>query len=68
MRHLLLLLPFLLFDFLQDEVDEHNSVHATDYESPAPDLIAWARVLVLLEWYRLFRYRTYFALLSNNVY
>ena len=53
MRHLLLLLPFILFDLLHDEVDEHNSVHNTDYKSPAPDLIAW--VLVLLEWYRLYR-------------
>ena len=53
MRHLLLLLPFLLFDLLQDEVDEHNSRHFTDYESPAQDLIDW--VLVLLDWYRLYR-------------
>ena len=53
MRHLLLLLPFLLFDLLQDEVDEHNSRHGTDYQSPAQDLIDW--VLVLLEWYRLYR-------------
>ena len=55
MRHLLLLLPFLLFDLLHDEVDEHNSLHGTSYESPAADLIAW--VLILLEWYRLYRYR-----------
>ena len=55
MLHLLLLLPFLLFDLLQDEVDEHNSHDGTDYESPASDLIAW--VLVLLEWYRLYRWQ-----------
>ena len=53
MRHMLLLLPFLLFDLLQDEVDEHNSRHGTDSQSPAQDLIDW--VLVLLEWYRLYR-------------
>ena len=53
MRHLLLLLPFLLFDLLHDEVEEQNSHNGTDYESPASDLIAW--VLVLLEWYRLYR-------------
>ena len=53
MRHLLLLLPFLMFDLLHDEVDQHNSVHSTDYKSPAPDLIGL--VLVLLEWYRLYR-------------
>jgi hypothetical protein len=28
MRHLLLLLPFLLFDLLHDEVHDHNSLHA----------------------------------------
>jgi hypothetical protein len=49
MRHLLLLLPFLLFD----EVHDHNSLHGTSFESPAADLIAW--VLILLEWYRLYR-------------
>ena len=54
MRHILLLLPYLLFDLLHDEVDEHNSHHQTDLQSPANDLIAW--VLVLLEWYRLYRY------------
>jgi len=53
MRHLLLLLPFLLFDLLNDDVEEHNNLNGTDYESPAPDLIAW--VLILLEWYRLYR-------------
>ena len=53
MRHLLLMLPFLLFDLLQDSVDEHNAMHGTAYVSPAQDLIDW--VLVLLEWYRLYR-------------
>jgi len=54
MRHLLLLLPFLLFDLLQDEVDEYNSKNYADLQSPALDLTNW--VLVLLEWYRLYRY------------
>ena len=53
MRHLLLLLPFLLFDLLQDTVDNHNELHGTAHVSPAQDLIHW--VLVLLEWYRLYR-------------
>jgi hypothetical protein len=53
MRHLLLLLPFLLFDLLQDTVAEHNAIHGTAHVSPAQDLIDW--VLVLLEWYRLYR-------------
>ena len=53
MRHLLLLLPFLLFDLLSDEVSDHNERNGTDHSSPANDLIAL--VLVLLEWYRLYR-------------
>ena len=53
MRHLLLLLPFLLFELLQDEVDEYNSAHNTHHASPSRDLTDW--VLVLLEWYRLYR-------------
>ena len=47
MRHLLLLLPFLLFDLLHDEVEEHYRLNGTDHESPAQDLIAW--VLLLLQ-------------------
>ena len=54
MRHLLLLLPFLLFDLLQDEVDEYNSKNYADLQSPVSDLTNW--VLVLLEWCRLYRY------------
>ena len=53
MRHLLLLLPFLLFDLLFDEVNDHNEKYGTNHSSPANDLIAL--VLVLLEWYRLYR-------------
>ena len=53
MRYLLILLPFLLFDLLQDEMEEHNILNCTACESPASDLIDW--VLVLLEWYRLYR-------------
>ena len=43
----------LLFDLLQDDLEEHNSLKGTSLESPASDLIAW--VLVLLEWYCLYR-------------
>ena len=53
MRHILLLLPFLLFDLLHHEVSEFNSLHETHHVSPAQKLIAW--VLVLLDWYRLYR-------------
>ena len=56
MRHLLLLLPFLLFDLLEDTVSEYNALHGTAHVSPAQDLIDW--ILVLLEWYRLYRYNT----------
>ena len=53
MRNLLLLLPFLLFDLLQDTVTDHNDLHGTSHVSPAQEMIDW--VLVLLEWYRLYR-------------
>ena len=53
MRNLLLLLPFLLFDLLQDTVVEHNELHGTAHVSPAQDLINW--ILVLLKWYGLYR-------------
>ena len=53
MRHLLLFLPFLLFDLLQDTVADHNDLNGTSYVSPAQEMIDW--VLVLLEWYRLYR-------------
>ncbi len=53
MRHLPLLLPFLLFDLFKETVADHNELHGTAHESPAQDLIDW--VLVLLEWYRLCR-------------
>ena len=53
MRHLLLLLPFLLFDLLQGTVAEHNKLHGTAHVSPAQDLINW--ILVLLEWHCQYR-------------
>ena len=69
MRHLLLLLPFLLFDLLQDEVDDFNSKNYADLQSAVSDLTDW--VLLLLEWYRLYRYdMTTFhknALICDNV-
>ena len=54
MRHLLLLLPFLLFDLLHDELSVYNTDNHSDHPNPADDLIGW--VLVLLEWYRLYRW------------
>jgi len=63
MRHILLLLPFLLFDLLVDVVEEHNAQHGTGHVSPASDLIAW--VLVLLEWYRLYRCHRFLGSILN---
>ena len=53
MRHLLLLLPFLLFDLLEDEIEQHNARNGTSLINPSHQLIAW--VLILLEWYHLYR-------------
>ena len=53
MRHLLLLLPFLLFDLLEDEIEQHNATNGTSLINPCHQLIAW--VLILLEWYHLYR-------------
>ena len=52
MRHLLLLLPFLLCELLEDEI-EQNNVNAIYLINPCHQLIAW--VLILLEWYHLYR-------------
>ena len=52
MRHLLLLLPFLLFDLLEDEIEQHYATNGTSLINPCHQLIAW--VLILLEWYHLY--------------
>jgi hypothetical protein len=53
MRHLLLLLPFLLFDLLDDDISQYNTKHGTNHVGPAQVLISV--VLALLEWYHLYR-------------
>jgi hypothetical protein len=53
MRHLMLLLPFLLFELLYDEITSFNTRNHTFHVGPAQKLIAF--VLVFLEWYRLYR-------------
>ena len=53
MRHLLLLLPFLLFDLMHEEIKEYNSSDRDSIENPAHELIPV--VLTLLEWYHLYR-------------
>ena len=50
--HLLLLLPFLLFDLLDDEIQDYNQKNGTQLVNPALELIKF--VLLLLEWYHLF--------------
>jgi hypothetical protein len=58
MRHILLVLPFLLHDLLRPEVEAHNAQnHMADHVvDPSADLIGI--VLSLLTWYRLYRRRS----------
>ena len=60
MRHLLLLLPFLLFDLLYSEITAYNERMNTFHVGPSNKLIAF--VLVFLEWYRLYRSNCNFLL------
>ena len=57
-RHMLLVLPFLLPDLLQPEVEAHNAQNqpADHVVDPSAELIDV--VLMLLTWYRLFRRRS----------
>ena len=53
LRHLLLLLPFLLFDLLDEEVNSYNQTNGCNLFNPVHELIKL--VLLLLEWYHLYR-------------
>ena len=56
MRHILLLLPFLLHNLLEDEVAEYNSKNPFDpITDPSDECIRI--VLALLQWYHLYRRR-----------
>jgi len=56
MRNLLLLLPFLLHNLLEEEVEEYNSIHPFDpIVDPSNECIGI--VLVFIDWYHLFRRR-----------
>jgi hypothetical protein len=56
MRHILILLPFLLDGLLADEVREHNRCHPLNLVvDPSSELIGIT--LVLLQWYNLYRRR-----------
>ncbi len=55
MRHILLVLPFLLHDLVREEVENFNSKHqeCQPLVNPSSELIDVT--LLLLTWYRLFR-------------
>lgn len=55
MRHILLVLPFLLHDLVREEVEDYNSKHqeCQALVDPSSELIDVT--LLLLTWYRLFR-------------
>ena len=55
MRHILLVLPFLLHDLVRPEVEEYNTQHpgSKPLVDPSSELIDVT--LLLLTWYRLFR-------------
>jgi hypothetical protein len=56
MRHILLLLPFLLDGLLADEVLEHNRLHPLNPAlDPSSELI-WI-TLIFIQWYNLYRRR-----------
>jgi len=56
MRHILLLLPFLLDRLLTDEVEEHNRANPLSKVSdPSPMMVEIA--ILLLSWYHLYRRR-----------
>jgi len=56
MRHILLLLPFLLEGLLTDEVEEHNRANPLSKMSdPSPMMVEI--VILLLSWYHLYRRR-----------
>jgi hypothetical protein len=56
MRHILLLLPFLLEGLLTDEVEEHNRANPLSKVSdPSPTMVNI--VILFLSWYQLYRRR-----------
>jgi len=55
MRHILLVLPFLLHDLLRPEVEEYNRLNPADEPLVDPSSDCIDVTLLLLTWYRLFR-------------
>ena len=58
MRHVLLVLPFLLHDLLRLEVEAHNRKNAPADHVVDPSAEVIGVVNTLLTWYRLFRRRS----------
>ena len=58
MRHILLVLPFLLHDLLRLEVEAHNRKNAQADHVVDPSAEVIGVVNTLLTWYRLFRRRS----------
>ncbi len=56
MRHILLLLPFLLVELLADEVLEHNQLHPLNPALDPSSERIWI-TLIILQWYNLYRRR-----------
>ncbi len=56
MRHILLLLPFLLPDLVRPEVEEYNRLNQRKEPLVDPSSDVIEVTLVLLTWYRLFRW------------
>ena len=56
-RHILLVLPFLLHDLMAGEVTGHNLKHPRQEPVMDPSLELIEVVLQLLSWYHLFRRR-----------
>jgi hypothetical protein len=55
MRHILLVLPFLLHDLVRPEVEEYNRLHPAEEPLVDPSSDCIDVTLLLLTWYRLFR-------------
>jgi hypothetical protein len=58
MRHILLVLPFLLHDLLRPEVEAHNRHNSPGDHVVDPSAELIGVVLTLLTWYRLVRRRS----------
>ncbi len=56
MRHILLMLPFLLPNLLQEEVEQYNQENPSD-PIPDPSDECIGIVLLLLSWYNLYQCR-----------